>query len=215
MLKKNSKDLSFKLYHYYRSSCSWRLRWALQLKNLSYSSLHVNLLAGEQSEISYTKINSSQSVPSLAINGTNFSESLALIEWLEESYPKPSLLPKGALERLYVRELALVIASGTQPLQNLQAQKYYSESKEKRLQYTQYWISRGLNVYEEKLRRANLSALCSYKDQVSLADLCLIPQCYNAVRFKLDLKKFPIINKIYQHCLELSSCQESAPDKFV
>ena len=203
-----------KLYHYYRSSCSWRLRWALNLKGLKYSKEHIHLLKDEQKTTFYTKLNSSQAVPSLVVDKQSYSESIALIEWLDETYPEPQLLPKKPFERLYVRELAFVIAAGTQPLQNLHAQKYFSKDKDKRLSYAQYWIKRGLSIFEEKLQAKKLYGKFSFEDNLSLADLCLVPQCYNAERFAVDLNQFKTIKSIYINSLDLSSCKESSPENF-
>ncbi|BBM85868.1 maleylacetoacetate isomerase [Candidatus Uabimicrobium amorphum] len=199
-----------KLYHYWRSSSSWRVRWALEIKKIKYESIAVNLLKKEQQSAEYIAKNASGFVPCLEINGQPFGESLAIIEWLEEQYPEPSLLPKDRHERLKVRQLALIIAAGTQPLQNLAAQVYYSPDKEKRKEYAQHWINAGFASYE-----ATMSATSNYSfgNTITLADLCLLPQCYNALRFGVELEKYPNIFRVYNNCIELESYQNSHPDK--
>ena len=199
-----------KLYHYWRSSSSWRVRWALEIKKVKYESIAVNLLKKEQQSAAYTAKNASGFVPCLEINGQAYGESLAIIEWLEEQYPNPRLLPKDPGDRLKVRQLAFLIACGTQPLQNLAAQVYYSDDKEKRKQYAQHWISAGFKAYEATM---STTSKYSYGETVSIADLCLLPQCYNALRFGVELEQYPNILRVYNNCIKLESYQNSHPDK--
>ena len=202
------------LYHYYRSSCSWRVRWALELKNLPYQLEHIDLLAGEQNSANYREKNPSQAVPCLRVGDQYFSESLAIVEWLEERYPEGhALLPKTPEERIRARHLALVIVSGTQPLQNLVAQKYFSSNREKQLEYARYWISRGLKQYETILKNLPYGSF-SMGATPTLPDLCLTPQCYNAERFGVDLKQTPLVQQIYQNCLKTKACRHTHPDIF-
>jgi len=204
-----AQNHEFELMHYWRSSCSWRLRWALSVKGLEFKSTPINLLKAEHKSPSYLKLNPSGAVPTLLVDGQPFSESVAIIEWLEEEYPTHQLLPTSSKDKLIVRQMAYVIASGTQPLQNLAAQKYYSEDPDERLKYSQHWIKRGLESFEAYCNQH--SGSFSFGSQVTLADLCLIPQCYNAARFGVELEKYPNIDQIYQRCLEDQHCNESAP----
>ncbi|WP_372364618.1 maleylacetoacetate isomerase [Candidatus Uabimicrobium sp. HlEnr_7] len=199
-----------KLYHYWRSSSSWRVRWALEIKQIEYESIAVNLLKKEQKAPEYLSKVASGFVPCLEVNGKSFGESVAMIEWLEEEYPKPNLLPQNKLDRMRVRELTTIITSGTQPLQNLCAQIYYSSEKEKRKEYAQYWINKGLETYETTI--SSTVGTYSFGDNITLADLCLLPQCYNAIRFGVDIEKYTNIYKVYNNCIALESYKKSHPD---
>ncbi len=199
------------LYHYWRSSCSWRLRWALEYKKIPYIKKHINLLAGEQKSENYLNVNSAGFVPSLIIDGKNFGESLALIEWLDENHPNPALLPISQEGRLYVRAVAQSIAAGIQPLQNLVAQQKHSEDPDMRKSWAKFWNERGLGIVETLIGQGQHGRFC-YRDQLSLADLCLVPQVYSAKRYEVNISNYPLIEKIYQACLEEPSCRSSAPE---
>jgi len=202
------------LYHYWRSSCSWRVRWALHIKQIPHQLKHINLLAGEQHMDAYKKINPSASVPSLEVSGKFFGESLGIIEWLDETYPANPLLPLDPVSRMYVRQLSYTIACGTQPLQNLVAQKYYSSKKDEQEEYVRYWIARGLTAYEKILENGPYGSF-SCGGEVTMADLCLIPQCYNADRYLVDLNNFPILKGIYERALKTEACEKAAPHHFI
>lgn len=202
--------MQLKLYHYWRSSSSWRVRWALAIKNISYESVAVNLLKKEHYSDDYKEKSKIGFVPCLEVDGKPITESLAILEWLEEQFPAHPILPENPWDRLKVRELALIIAAGTQPVQNLCVQLYYSDDKGKRKEYAHHWISKGLDAYEKSISKT--SHKYSYGDNVSIADLCLIPQCYNALRFGVDLSLFPKVSAIYQTCLQLKTCIEAHPD---
>lgn len=201
------------LYHYYRSSCSWRVRWALNLKGLTYDSISINLLRDEHQSQAYIRHNPSAQVPTLKIGEQSFAESVAILEWLEESYPCPPLLPQDPLSRLRVRQLVQIVSSGTQPLQNLAPQRYYSQERSEQLAFARHWIDKGLRAYESLLDDG-LGGSYSFGGELTMADLCLIPQGYNALRFGLDLAAYPQIARIYHHCLQSKACQESAPERF-
>lgn len=197
------------LYHYWRSSCSWRVRWALAAKKIEYKAIAVNLLKSEQSAPEFLKRNAMGTVPTLLVGDKPLGESLAIIEWLEETYPTPNLLPKDPIQRAIVRQLSLLIVAGTQPLQNLSVQKYYCPDEKKRMEDGRHWIGRGLKAYEKLV--ASHHGKFSVGDSVTLADLCLVPQCYNAERFEFDLKSVPIVEQIYRRCRELPDCKASEP----
>lgn len=197
------------LYHYWRSSCSWRVRWALAVKKQSYEAVAVNLLKGEQQSPEYLAKNPLGFVPCLAVDGQPLGESLAILEWIEESYPTPALLPKDSLARARTRQLCNIIVAGTQPLQNLSVQKYYCPDETKRLEDGRHWIKRGLTSYEKLLETT--SGKFSVGDEVTMADLCLIPQCYNALRYELSLDLFPRAKAIYERCRELPECKAAEP----
>lgn len=199
-----------KLYHYWRSSCSWRVRWVLAIKGIPYESLPVNLLGKENLDPQYVTKNPSGFVPCLEIDGRAYGESLAIIEFIEELYPEPAILPSDPINKMIVRQLAYTIACGTQPLQNLVAQNYYSQDKEKREEYARHWISAGLSVYERLAERYS-NRKFTWGDSVTLADICLIPQVYNARRFGVQLENFPISLAIYENCIKLAHCESAAP----
>ena len=204
------------LYHYWRSSASWRVRWALSHKSLDCEFVAVNLLAGEQKSAEHVKRNPLGVVPALEITDKHdvkfLGESIAIMEWLEETYPKHSFFPKDSFLKALVRQLAEIINSGTHPLQNLQAQKYFSEDVEKRKIWAQHWIKNGFTAYEKLV--AKTAGGFSVGDQITVADICLIPQCYNAMRNSVALDEFPNIKRIYENSLKTDACQKSHPDKF-
>jgi maleylacetoacetate isomerase len=200
------------LYHYWRSSCSWRVRWALALKGLAYESVPVNLLAGEHQRPEYRARNPAGHLPALAIDGRFYGESLALIEWLDETWPEPALYPAEPRARLHARQLALTIAAGTQPLQNPSMLKYFLEDEAKRQEAARHWIARGLAVYEQLLGEGHSGAF-SCGDQVSVPDLCLIPQVYNALRFHVELDAYPRVRGIYERARQTAACQTAEPEQ--
>ncbi|MEZ4741115.1 MAG: maleylacetoacetate isomerase [Bdellovibrionota bacterium] len=202
------------LYHYWRSSCSWRVRWALQLKGIEHNLIAVDLLKNEQQQSTYLQQNPSGFVPSLIVDGKAYGESMAIIEWINEKWPHNPLLPEDPFARLLTRQLYMTIASGTQPLQNLIAQQFHSDDKDKRVEYARYWINRGLKAYETILNQHGLGGHFSLGETITMADLCLIPQCYNARRYTIDLEQFPKIKKIEQRSLATEACQRAAPDSF-
>ena len=208
--------MQLKLYHYWRSSSSWRVRWALNLKDLEYELEHVNLLENEQKSEAHLARNPTGLVPCLRAKKDDtihhFSESSAIIEWLEEHYHAPSLFPGDQSERALIRQLVQIINSGTQPLQNLQVMKFYSASPDERKKWAQHWIKIGLKAYETLVK--DCAGNFSFGDSVTAADLFLIPQVYNANRFEIDLDVFPTIQKINDNALITDACQASHPDRY-
>lgn len=196
------------LYSYFRSSCTWRVRIALALKGIAYDQVPVNLLkdGGEQLSPEFSALNPMQQVPALRIDGITLSQSLAIIEYLEETRPKPRVLPKDPKKRAQVRMISDHIASGIQPLQNLTVLK---QAGEKKLEWAQTCISRGFKALEQILQETSGSYCVG--DEVSMADLCLVPQVYNAERYKVDLAPYPIIRRINKALLELEEFQTSHP----
>ncbi len=205
------------LYQYWRSSCSWRVRWVLALKNLSYQSVPINLLKNEQDSPAYLAKNPAGLLPCLEVNGKVLVESLAIIEWLEETYPQNPILPRESWDRAKVREIALTIAAGIQPLQNLRVQRHHSEDPKERELWSRYFIEKGLKLVEGQLERiekekASLGRYC-YGDSLTLADIFLIPQVYNAKRFAVDFKELPRCAAVYEHCLSEPACAASSPER--
>jgi maleylacetoacetate isomerase len=199
------------LHHYWRSSCSWRVRWALALKGLRYEAVPVNLLTGAQLTPEFRKISPAGAVPCLVADGAPLTESLAILEWLEERWPTPPLLPQDPVARHKARQLALTIAAGTQPLQNLAVLKRVGGADEAaRKAHAQFYIAQGLGVYETLLGAT--SGEFSVGDAVTMADLCLVPQVYNARRFEVDLAKMPRVVAIAERCMQTEACRVSAPE---
>lgn len=243
--------MKLKLYHYWRSSSSWRVRWALMLKGIGCEFIPINLLTDEAENDSHLKRNPMGFVPVLEIDingqlpgGTNLqmaghqkdasqesshfylSESMAIIEWLEDQFPNPNLLPprtiagpnssvvdfQNSLKRAQIRELAEIINAGTQPLQNLSTTLEHSADPLVQKHWNQKWTSKGLSAYQEKAQAS--SGRFTVGDEISLADLFLIPQMYNALRHELDMTNFPILNKIFKNALETHACKKSSPEEF-
>ncbi len=208
------------LYHYWRSSSSWRVRWALELKDIAYQAVAVDLLAGEQRSAEHLLRNPLATVPVLYIEGQYLGESVAILEYLEEVYPQAPLLPSRPLERARVRQLCQIIVADTQPLQNLSVLEHVeklSGSAEVRKKWIESYIIRGLDAYETLLKKpqgGSASGPYSCGAAVTLADLCLIPQCMNARRFGLDLGRWPKIAAVEAACLGTEAAQRSHPEKW-
>jgi len=197
------------LYHYWRSSCSWRVRWALAYKNIPFNDIPVNLLANEQNSSSYLALNPGGFVPAISINGNTYGESMAILEWIEETVPSPPLLPKSSLDRLRVRQLCQLIVSGIQPLQNLAVMRRHSGDPSTQSAWARQWISAGLEKLEAIMR--STAGTYSFGGEITMADLCLVPQIYNASRFNVDIAQFPTLQRVQSNCAKLSSYECSAP----
>lgn len=182
------------LYSYWRSSCSWRVRIALNLKEMPYEIKAVSLIkaGGEHHSNDFRELNPMEQVPAIHIDGHTLVESLSIMHYLEETRPNRPLLPLDVIKRAKVREICEVIVSGIQPLQNLSVLIHVGE--EKKDEWAKHWINRGFRAVE-KLLGASAGKYC-VGDEVTLADCCLIPQVFNARRFHVDLRPFPIILRI-------------------
>jgi maleylpyruvate isomerase len=212
-----------KLYSYFRSSASYRVRIALNLKGLSYETVPVHLLrnGGEQLAAEYRKLNPDGLVPALVDDALGdaaaLRQSLAIIEYLEEIHPEPALLPKMPEDRAYVRGIALSIACDIHPLNNLRVLRYLVRelkvSEEDKDKWYRHWCEQGLAAIETTLAGdARVGEFC-YGDTPGLADCCLIPQIANAQRLHCDLSAMPTIMLIHQHCLALDAFADAAPGK--
>lgn len=206
-----------KLFGYYRSSAAYRVRIALNLKGMQVDHRFVHLRKGEQSSPEYGALNPQGLVP-LVIDGPNvLTQSLAIIEYLEEIQPEPALLPKTPLERARVRSIAQAIASDIHPLNNLRVLRYLvgplKVSDEAKNEWYRHWVVEGLTALERSLTPVAGSGTFCHGDTPTLADVCLVPQVYNAERADMDLSAFPRITAIVAACRELRAFQDADPAK--
>jgi maleylpyruvate isomerase len=207
------------LYTYFRSSAAYRVRIALNLKGLEYEARFVNLLqhGGEHHHPDYRRLNPQGLVPTLLVDDLVLTQSLAMIEYLDETYPDPPLLPVNPADRACVRLLAQIFASDTHPLQNLRIRNYLRQQlkcTEQEIQiWCRHWITEALQAFERQLtKQHNPTGDYCYGDQPGLADICLIPQVYNAQRYSCDLTAFTHIQRIYHTCMQHPAFSQAAPD---
>ena len=212
-----------KLYSYFRSSASYRVRIALNLKGLPYQTVPVHLLrdGGEQFAAEYRKLNPDALVPALLDESLGdaaaLRQSLAIIEYLEETHPEPALLPRTAADRAYVRGIALSIACDIHPLNNLRVLRYLVRelkvSEEDKDKWYRHWCEQGLAAIETTLASDARAGKFCYGDTPGLADCCLVPQIANAQRLNCDLSAMPVLMRINQNCLALAAFADAAPSK--
>ncbi|QYD68709.1 maleylacetoacetate isomerase [Paraburkholderia edwinii] len=206
-----------KLYSYFRSSAAYRVRIALNLKKLPYEYLPVHLLrnGGEQHASAYRELNHDAVVPTLIDNGNVLQQSIAIIEYLEETHPQPPLLPGTPVERAFVRGVALQVACEIHPVNNLRVLKYLKRTvganDEVKDAWYRHWITSGFTALEEHLVASRRSGAFCFGDTPTMADACLIPQVFNADRFKIDMSAFPTIRRINDHAMQLSAFADAAP----
>ncbi len=206
------------LYSYFRSSAAYRVRIALNLKGLDYQIKPVHLLAdgGQQHHAAYRKLNPAELVPTLVDGDATLTQSLAIIEYLDETYPATPLLPADALGRAHVRALAQAIACDTHPVNNLRVLRYLSREldveQEQRDQWYRHWVNLGLQAVEHMLVDSAKTGRFCHGDQPGLADAVLVPQVFNARRLQCDLSSVPNITRIDAACQELEAFWQAAPD---
>jgi len=207
-----------KLHGYWRSSCSWRVRIGLNWKQQPYSYIPVHLLkdGGQQKSEAYSSLNPMQSVPLLEVEEggrvLRIAESMAILEYLEERWPEPPLLPKDRVQRARVRQAAEIVNSGIQPYQNTSVQrrvKHDLHGDEKA--WARHFITHGLRALEPLLKET--SGRYSVGDQVSLADCFLVPQLYHARRYEVDVSAFPTLTRVEAACTALSAFQAAHADR--
>ena len=203
-----------KLYNYFRSSASFRVRIALQLKGLAYEYVPVHLAKGEQRAPEFAAVSSEGLVPVLQLDdGRRLTQSMAIIEYLDEAHPQPALLPAEALGRARVRALSQIVACEIHPLNNLRVLKYLVHdlkvSDEAKNGWYQHWVRLGLLAYEAQL--AEQAGTYSHGDQPTMADCCLVPQIFNAQRFKCDLNGLPRTMAVFDACMKLDAFRAAEP----
>lgn len=207
-----------KLYSYFRSSASYRVRIALGWKGLPYDYEAVHLLkdGGQQLQDAYRALNADAVLPTLVVDGQPLIQSMAIIEYLDETHPQPPLLPAQPLERAIVRGLAQEIACEIAPLNNLRVLKYLKRqlgvSDEAKDAWYRHWIEQGFASLELNLARLGKPGKFAYGDMPTLIDLCLVPQVFNANRFNVDMSRYPTIARINEACLALDAFRNAAPD---
>ena len=195
-----------KLYDYFRSSAAFRIRLALNYKKLDYTKIKINLLEGGQLTPEYTELNPSGLVPVLVNkSGDNIRQSLAILEYLEEEYPNNPIMPEVAIDRAYIRALALDVACDIHPLNNLRVLKYLKgelkHNQETVDSWYHHWIHKGLSAIEKSILKSGYyTGQCCYKDQFTLADICLLPQLVNGRRFGGDVSMYPTLMAIEAEC---------------
>ncbi|MCS6173280.1 maleylacetoacetate isomerase [Shewanella baltica] len=210
-----------KLYGYWRSSAAYRVRIALNLKGISAEQLSVHLVrdGGEQHKAAYSALNPLELVPTLVmddeLDADALSQSLAIIEYLDEIHPQSPLLPASALERAHVRAMALTVACEIHPLNNLRVLQYLTQTlgvdEAAKNTWYHHWIASGFAALETLLKRH--SGRYCFGDTVTLADLCLVPQVYNAMRFNVDLTPYPNIMRVWTECNQLEAFADAAPER--
>jgi maleylacetoacetate isomerase len=208
-----------RLYGYWRSSAAYRVRIALKLKGLRYDyrAVHLTRGGGEQRQPSYTAVNPQGRVPSLEHDGRVLTQSLAIAEYLDETWPQPALFPAGAAERARVRALAQLIACDIHPLNNLRVFQYLEKELGQpdaaRSEWYRHWILEGFAALETLLTRDDGTGRFCHGDAPGLADLCLVPQVYNARRYACDLDPFPTIVRIDAACGALEAFERARPER--
>lgn len=207
-----------KLYDYYRSSACYRVRIALNIKKLSYDKFAVHLVnqGGEQYLPDYLKLNPQGLVPTLEENDHIITQSLAIIEYLEELQPTPSLFPPTALGRATVRSMALTVACDIHPLNNLRVLNYlrssFKATEAQTKNWYHHWLEQGFNALEKRLEANPRQTKVCYGNEVSLADIFLVPQVYNAYRFEFPVDNYPLISEVYHYCCTLDPFKQAEPE---
>ncbi len=210
-----NQGIEMKLFGYWRSSATYRVRIALALKELDYEYRPVNLLKGEQREPAYLEKNPMGLVPALqADDGAIVVQSLAIMEYLEDAFPRPSILPEDLAARGYARAIAATLACEAQPFMNLRIQNYLKNTLDLDADAISAWLDRwpgGAMAAAEKMVAAHGGAFC-VGDASTIADCCLVPQMYGAMRFGIDISAMPRLNEVYDACQKLPAFEKAHPD---
>jgi maleylacetoacetate isomerase len=208
------------LYGYWRSSAAYRVRIALNLKGLDYETRPVHLVrnGGEQHSAEYQLLNPQEMVPCLLDGDRVITQSLAIMEYLDEMHPEPetALLPVDARGRAQVRALAMAVCCDIHPLGNLrvlqQLEAQFGADDEQRAAWSRHWIATGLKAIEAILRDNAATGRYCHGETPNMADACLVPQVYNALRWKLPMDDYPTVWRVYKACNELEAFQHAAPE---
>ncbi|HEX5304990.1 MAG TPA: maleylacetoacetate isomerase [Dyella sp.] len=206
------------LYGYWRSTAAYRVRVALELKGLRWENHPVHLVrgGGEQHSAAYRALHPQELVPALVDGERVFTQSLAIVEYLDEIYPEPPLLPVDPRGRARVRALALTIACDIHPLGNLrvlqQLERQFGATEAQRAEWSRHWMGQGFAAIEALLADNVATGAFCHGDTPGLADLCLVPQIYNAVRWQLPLDPYPTVQRIHAACMELAAFRAAVPE---
>ncbi|MDQ3288199.1 MAG: maleylacetoacetate isomerase [Pseudomonadota bacterium] len=207
------------LYSYWRSSAAYRVRIGLNLKGLRYDTVPVHLVreGGEQHGDEFRALNPQRLVPLLKHGHRQMRQSLAILEYLDETWPQPPLLPSPARDRQRVRAIAQTIACDVHPLNNLRVMQYFENTwqvpQSERDEWTRHWIVEGFQALEAMLNDHPATGMFCEGDVPSLADCCLVPQIYNARRYGVAMEAFPVLTRIEQACLALPAFDEARPER--
>jgi maleylpyruvate isomerase len=207
-----------KLYSYFRSSAAYRVRIALHLKRLPFDYAPVHLLrdGGQQLKDDYRALNPDGLVPTLIDGDAELQQSLAIVEYLEETHPEPPLLPKQPADRAYVRAIALQVACEIHPLNNLRVLKYLKHTlgvaEEAKDGWYRHWVESGFASLEARLANDPRTGTLCFGDTPTLADICLVPQVFNAHRFSIDTTRYPTLHRIFEHATSLDAFKAAAPE---
>ncbi len=201
------------LYNYYRSSTSYRTRIALNIKGVAYDVVAVNLLKNEHKHADYLVLNPSGGVPALKVGEQVLTQAHAILEYLEERWPQPPLLPKNLEARANIRALCQIIACDIHPVNNTSVQHYLTEtlghSETEKMAWIAHWQAKGLAAFEAMIKP--IAGTYCYGDQLTMADVSLIPQLFNARRFECDLAPYPTLLRIEAACLALPAFEKAHP----
>lgn len=207
--------MSIKLYNYFRSSASFRVRIALELKGLSYDYAPVHLLKGEQLAPDFVKLNPDALVPVLCDGTDVLNQSLAIVEYLEETHPEPSLLPGSPSNRAHIRAIALAIACEVHPLNNPRVLKYLKNTlnveEDARNEWYRHWVRLGFASLETRLSASPLTGAYCVGNTPTLADVCLVPQVFNGKRLDVAVEDYPTLARIFEHCMAQEAFARAAP----
>ena len=208
-----------RLYSYWRSSAAYRVRIGLNLKGLRYETLPVHLVrdGGQQHQPEYVAKNPQHMVPTLLHGERVIRQSLAILEYLDEAWPSPRLLPMTARDRARVRGLAQIVGSDIHPLNNLRVLQYFDKTwnvpQNERDDWVKHWILEGFGALEVLLRDDTATGTYCHGQTPGLADCCLVPQVFNARRFGVDMESFPTLVRIEQACLALPAFDQARPER--
>lgn len=203
------------LYNYFRSSASFRVRIALALKGLDFDYKPVHLAKNEQFNESYAAVSASRLVPLLKDGDAVVTQSMAIIEYLDETHPEPPLLPGDALDRAYIRAIAQDMACEIHPLNNLRVLRYLVKdlgvSDEDKTRWYRHWVESGLAVVEQRLKSDGRAGRFCFGDTPTMADCVLVPQVFNAQRFDCRLDHVPTVMKVLENCMALDAFKKTQP----
>jgi maleylacetoacetate isomerase len=207
-----------KLIGYFRSSAAFRVRIALNLKGIVVEHASRHLRKGEQSSPDYAAINPQKLVPAMVLgSGEVLTQSLAIMEYLEETHPEPPLLPKDPVGRARVRALSLISAADIHPIQNLRVMGHlrekYGQTEESAFAWSRHWIETGFDAYEASIVKDPNTGTYSHGNVPTMADMCLVPQVFNAGRFKVDMRRYPTIQRIFDTCMKHPAFDAAQPSR--